>query len=150
MTQAISGRGWRAVAISLVALALVACASDGQRFSTTLRYPDGSYPLPVVVVDQTGLVVSVDRVAAGAGTGDTVPVVTLASDKSGIAVSWLGGACTDGATISFGRTPTGFSIHLRGSHPMFGSCPAIGLFRSVFIRLSEPIDPSTIVVSGAE
>jgi hypothetical protein len=65
-------------------------------------------------------------------------------------VNWLGGACTDDVSLYFVRIDTGFALSLRAGRPLFGSCPAIGLLRSVRVQLSEPIDVTMVQVSGHE
>jgi len=138
-----------AVLAAMVAAAFAACA-DGQRFETTLRAPDGSYELPVTLTDQTGLVQGIDLGGVEDAEYGLDPTIIPSSDRSMIGISWLGGACTDRVELSFARTETGYSLRLKGDAPLFASCPAIGLSRAVWVRLSEPIDASTVVAYGRE
>lgn len=149
MGQARGGPRWAAVSLALVALA--ACgAPDGRRFETTLRQPDGSYALRVVLGDQTGLVTGIEPGGVGQGPFDLVPAVSATADKSTLEVSWLGGACAKGVQLSFAPLAGGLSLRLRGEHGLFESCTLIGLFRTVYVRVSEPVDAAAITTSGQE
>lgn len=134
----------------LLLLAVVAGCTSDQRFATRLQYPDGSYPVDVVFVDHTGLVRSVDP-GGMEGIIDHGPAPRLYPDrdKKGFGVFWLGGACTDRVEISFDRTATGFALRL-GSHRLLATCDAIGLYRAVWVRFSEPVNYATVVTSGGE
>lgn len=144
-------RGGLRWTVAIALLVLAGCgAPDGRQFETTLRQPDGSYALRVILGDQTGLVTGIEPGGVGQGPFDLAPAVSATADKSTLEVSWLGGACAKGAQLSLVRLAEGLSFHLRGEHGLFESCTAIGLFRTVYVHLSEPVDVGTITTSGQE
>lgn len=127
-----------------------ACSPLGHRFAIELVFPDGSHDIDVVLYDQTGHVAGIDPGAADEGSGDVVPVVTPAQDKSGFMVGWLGGECTDRVELTLRKTDAGYTLNMRGIRPLIISCTAIGIPRSVFVRWSGLFDGGEISTSGQE
>lgn len=141
----------RAAVVLLVAMTVLACTSStARRFETDLHAPDGSYPLKVAFLDDTGLVQAIEQ-GNDSRFFDLAPTVERdLIDPTTMVVSWLGGACTDDVSLYFVRIDSGFALALRAGGPQLGACPAIGLSRSVRVHLSQPIDVNTIQVSGRE
>src|SRR6476659_10536852 len=137
----------RALAIALtLGLALAACVRpSGQLFKTTLLHispenPAGDLPLPVVLGDETGLVLGIEpavsEVFETKTTGRSDP-----ADPNAVIVSWLGGMCDSDAELLFRPHEAGYSLALTvGRKPGLG-CPAAAVVRGVRIKTSAPVSP---------
>jgi hypothetical protein len=86
----------RALTLVLAAV-LSACQPSGAQFRTTSVMDDGTYPMPVVLGDQTGLVAGIEP-ALAVGFVD-VPSVQPDPDDPNVVVSWGTGACDDGTWL---------------------------------------------------
>ena len=142
----------RRTALGIVfAAAVVACGPPaGRLFNTTLTNPDGSYPLPVTLGDQTNLVVGIEQ-----GPREPFPdfepaVRSDPADPKALIVTWLGGACEHETVVSFWPEGDGYYLMIssRGGPSLFGGCPAIGLFRAIRIKTSEPVAIDLINLIG--
>jgi hypothetical protein len=135
----------------LLALVAAACLPPaGTRFETTVAQPDGSYPMPIVMGDQTGLVTAIEP-----ATGDSsmafneLPRVKLdPDDASAVLVTWITGACTDDTAVSLQRFGDGFRLRL-DVHEGFGACMGMALFRGLRIRFSEPVPADSITATSS-
>src|SRR5262245_28435871 len=98
----------------VVPVVIAACgAPSGTLYSTVLRNPDGSYSLPVTVGDETGLVTGIEGTTNDSNFGLQATVEADGLNPSAFLVSWLGGACTDSASISIRKTEKGYTVHLQ-------------------------------------
>ncbi len=137
------------LAVLLMIVAAACLAPAGTRFETTITQPDGSYPKPVVLGDQTGLVTAIES-----ATGDTADGFELIArpdlqNANAVIVTWVGGACEDEVALSLYRSGEAFRLHLdvRGGPGIGGGCPAIALTRGLRIQFSEPVPAGSIIVS---
>jgi len=140
----------RTLTLGLVAaLAVGACQGPaGRLFRTTLATPDGSYPLPIVLGDETDLVIGIEP---GSTDGSSALAATVAADPgdpSALVVRWLGGACDNDAGLSFWISPDGYALTLQVNGKPGLGCIALGVPRAVRIRTSKPIPANSIFVSG--
>jgi len=134
---------------ALLIVALSACASGGGA-PFTASYPaataDGN-PVPISLVDQTGLVtamVAAPDAAAGAAV-EAVP-----GSANALRVSWQGGACDDRSTLVLNAMGGGryeLAIH---NHPPITAgfdCDASTVARVIEITLSQPLAPEQLSLS---
>jgi hypothetical protein len=132
----------------VLALLLAACGAPpaGTRFEATVAAPDGSYAMPVILGDSTGLVRSIAAAPGEPGEGfDRLSITTDPQDANALLVAWPSGACEDNTTMSFVRLNEGFGLYAYVNGGIaFGGCPAILLFRRIRIVLSEPVAPQAI------
>lgn len=132
----------------LIAISLTACGGQpaGHIFRTALSTPDHD-PLPVSLLDQTGLIVGIAPWDADLPP-TVMPVVQEdPSDPNALAVSWIGGMCDRDATLSFKATADGYALRLDvglGS----GGCTGVALPRGLQIVTTTPIPARSIIVSG--
>ena len=136
-----------------IAVSLGACLGpSGQLFKTTLLHisegnPAGDLPLPVVLGDETGLVVSIEP-AAGE-TSDLKPTVRPnPEDKNSFTVSWLGGMCDSDAQLLFRPHESGYSLALIVGRKLGLGCPAAGVPRGVLIKTSAHLALESIETFG--
>lgn len=137
--------------MSLAAAVVSGCAAnpDGTLYRTTVNGPDGSSPQEVVLGDATGLVTGIEPAPVDDPNAFDPPTVSAdPDDPNALVLRWSNGAC-DHAAIAFKRSGARFVISIDPRTPMFGSCTANLLFRSIRIRLSEPIGPNSIDLPSA-
>jgi hypothetical protein len=130
-------------------LTMAACLRPaGTLFETTVSQPDGSYPMPVALGDQTGIVTAIEP-ALGDSSARTEPLVEPdPADAKNVLVSWIGGACDNDVALSLQRSGSTFALHLDVHGKLGLGCPAVGLIRGLRIRFSEPIRADAINPSG--
>lgn len=134
----------------LLAASVVACGPPaGRLFHTTLTTPDGSYPLPVTLGDQTDLVVSIEP-----GPTEPFPDVEPSvrsdpADPKAMIVTWLGGACEDESVVVIHPNSNGYDMAVSPRGGLFASCPAVGILRAIRIRTSGPIAIDLITMVGS-
>jgi hypothetical protein len=149
VTLALASLSIRRRFATLVVIAVVAACGPppGTLFEVMLADPDGSYPLPVVLGDDTGLVTGVEAVAFD----EALPPPSIQvdpQDPNAFVVTWLGGACDDNATLSFYALETGYALDLVTRRELGLGCIALGVFRGLRIDLSSPVDVDTISFTG--
>lgn len=144
----------RNLAIGLAfALLVAACGgSAGRQFRTTLVHtspdnPAGDYSLPVVLDDQTNLVIGIEDSEAAATDPGPLAVAVDPADPNVIVATWLGGLCDADATLAFQVSSPGYTLLLEERENM-GGCPAAGIARSLRITLSKPVRASDIQPGG--
>lgn len=113
-------------------------------WTAQLALADGTYPLPVMLLDGTGLVTGL--VAPAAGVPAFESGVTNANGKPDrLLYTWLGGACDTLTKLTFERSASGFRLRAE-TETSGGYCILIGLNREVVITLSEPVDARSVVL----
>lgn len=140
-----------ALAFLLAAVSTACQPPAGTLFRTTVVEPDGSYPMPVVLGDQTGLVVSVEP-APGVNPDSHLPNIQPdPTDPNALILSWGTGACDDESVVSFQRSATGLrlDVEVRNGFSL-GGCIGMLLFRGLRIRFSTPIPDSIEAFGGAD
>lgn len=140
----------RAFATGLVlAIVVGACLPPaGRLFRTTLSNPDGAYPLPVALGDETELVTGIEPALPDPRASLEVTVQQDSADPRARIVTWVGGACDDDAALSFRPSGSEYELHLE-VHAGLGSCVALGVVRGLRIKLSESIPLGSIRASGS-
>lgn len=112
-------------------------------FDVVLPGNDTIRPLPVSVVDTTGLVLDAD--AAGPGGEDGV--VSVLGHPERLRFGWTGGECEESTLIRVDRAGTGLQVTIREVYdPPQGGCILIGLGRQIELAFSDAIDPARIVL----
>jgi len=139
----------RVVVGLILAVLLAACAPPaGTLFRLTLVDPQGDFPLPIAMGDQTGKVVEIE-----ADPWDTswelVPSITAdAKDPNVLIVRWMGGACDNDASLAFYDAASGPALDLT-THGKIGlGCTAQGIYRGIRITTTEPVAPDSITFTG--
>ncbi len=145
----------RAFAIALtLGLALAGCLGpSGQLFRTTLLHvspdnPAGDRPLPVVLGDETGLVLGIEP-AVGEVVESNLAVRSDPADPNALIVSWFGGMCDSDAEVLFRPHEAGYSLALTVGRKLGLGCPAAAVLRGLRIRTSAPVSPESIETFGS-
>lgn len=141
--------------MALLALsgAVAGCSepSSSGTFTAKLETSDGSYPLPLVLTDETGLVTGMEA-AAPDPTLDYSDLVARSdpANANAFIVSWLGGACDKNASLSFKTSEGVYELHVttHGNIGFPGGCTANGIFRDIRILTSKPLPIDSIVAAG--
>jgi hypothetical protein len=140
----------RLILAGAIVIGLSACgpAETEATFEVVLRGFELVAPLPVTVIDRTGLVVDVDAVAPEIAVLDGT-VAADPTDPNVLLPSWLGGMCDIETTLLFQRTPTGFQFveHTERSH---GGCLLAGIGRAVAVHLRSPVAAETVTIEVAD
>ncbi len=119
----------------------------GRQFQTTLSTPSGEYPLPVLLGDETDLVVAIEPAESDAFGGLEPVLQADPTDPNAFIVVWIGGACDNDAALSFRPSGPGYALHLEVHGKLVLGCTAAGIGRAVRIRASEAIRIGTITTS---
>ena len=150
----------RALAISLILATLgVACAPlSGTLFRTTLPQPPGLDggegfkvdPPPVVLGDETDLVVGIEPADGNTAVGGEPIVEADPTDANALVVSWIGGACDNDAALSLRPAESGYTLELAVHGKLVMGCVALGILRGVRIETLHPVDPGEIVATRSK
>jgi len=133
----------------LLSAVLVACQSPaGAQFHATVVQPDGSYPMPVVLGDETGLVTGIGSVRDGMTGGDLPAAVADPTEPTAVFVSWGTGACDSDTTLSFQGTGGSYSLDIAVHSRLSLGCTAQLLVRGLRIEFSQHVPADAIHVSG--
>jgi hypothetical protein len=143
-------RGWLHAAGAVLAVAVLAgCGSGGGVPTYLTAYPPqavGARPLPISLIDQTGLVISIAAAPDAPAAADAEAVQAVPGRAASLRVFWLGGECDDRVTmvlVSIGATYQ-LAIH---NHPQITAgalCSAAGVPRIVDISFTRPLKPSDL------
>jgi hypothetical protein len=136
-----------ALAVALVSLA--GCGPGAVPSPFTLSYPAataGADPLPISLVDQTGLV-SAMRPAAGVATSPGVEAVP--GDANALRVSWQGGPCDDRVTLVLNDIGGTYELAIHNHPPITAGivCDESTVFRVVDITFNRPLDPAELTLN---
>jgi hypothetical protein len=133
-----------------VLVSLAGCGSGAVATPLTVSYPAstaGADPVPISLVDQTGLVTAI----AAAPAGSAAPgVAAVPGEANTLRVSWEGGPCDDRATLvlnDVGGDRYELAIH---NHPPITAgiaCDASTVLRTVDIKLSRQLDPAQLTLN---
>jgi|GEM_PF-1600188 hypothetical protein len=142
----------RSLVTGAILMAVLASCGEppGALFQTTLSNPNGEFPLPVTLGDNTGLVVGI-----GAAQFDPIGFrdAGILSDPTGptaFILTWLGGMCDNDAALVFSSTGSGYDLHVAVHEKLGLGCPAAGISRGLRIETSEPIPIGAVTVSGSK
>ena len=145
------GRSIGAIAGFALAIAsLAGCGFGPTSTPITLGYPAstaGADPLPMSLVDQTGLVTSMTAVPAGSASAgvEVAPGVANA-----LRVSWQGGPCDDRVTLVLNDVGGGsyeLAIH---NHPPITAgftCDDSNVLRVVDVTFNRHLDPQDLTLN---
>jgi len=133
--------------VLLGAVAAACLAPGGTVFKATVRQPDGSYPLEVVLGDHTGKVIGVESALGEPAGGDLPQTQQDPDDPNAVIITWATGACDD-VHMLFQAADTGYRLDVDAHERIGLGCTAQLLFRAMQIRFSEPISPDSIIASG--
>ena len=137
----------------LAALALVACLAcagcGGGPVATPFLIPypaatAGGDPVPISLIDQTGLVTGMGVADATASEG----VSAVPGQPNVLRASWAGGVCDDRATLVLNKLGAGYELAIH-NHPRFTAgieCDASAVTRAVDIVFRQPIDPAALTL----
>ena len=139
------------VAVLAVALtSLAACGSGPVPTPFTLSYPAataGSDPVPISLVDQTGLVTSLTLASAVSASSD---VEGVPGNANALRVSWQGGPCDDRETLVLNVIGAGsyeLAIH---NHPPITAgldCDAPTVARVIEISFKQQLAPEQLTLN---
>jgi hypothetical protein len=135
----------------LVAVVVIACLPPaGTLFKTTIAQPDGAYPLPVTLGDETGLVTAIESANGDAAVGLGEPIVRPdLDDPRAVIVTFITGLCDDDATVSFQRAGAAFVLHMAVHEGIrLDPCPAAAAIRGFRLRFAEPVPANLIAATG--
>src|SRR5262245_6981723 len=107
----------------------------------------GSYPMPVVLGDETGLVTAIES-ASGDGSAGLPQVKPDPQNPNAVIVSWGTGACDDGTAVSVQRAGAGLRLDLAVHSGFDLGCTAQLLIRGLRIQFSEVVPANSIVAHG--
>src|SRR5262245_22323897 len=142
------------LATAVLSATLLGCRSDasasGPEFTTA--YPAataGDLPLPMTLIDQTGLVAAIVPAPNAAGGSEPSSVGTVPGTPNALRVQWLGGVCDDRVTLVFnaiGATDQ-LAIHNHLQITAGALCPAAGILRTLDIGFNRHLDPEQLTIS---
>jgi hypothetical protein len=135
---------WRQLAAtSIVPVVLLACSpTTGRTFNVTMPGRELVQPTSVVVIDQTGLMLSVELPAVNVLPNRANQFRALEGDPAVLIVTWVGGMCDDQTELVFERTPGGFRFVERTDRT--GGCRLAGIGRTLAVRFSAPLSPDLV------
>lgn len=140
-------------ATAVLALAMLAgCSSAGGVPTYTTAYPPraaGDKPLPISLIDQTGLVTGIFAAPDAAASGDPGSLEALPGPGNRLRVNWLGEMCDDRVTMVLNSLGEDFQVVIH-NHPRFAAgalCEAGGVPLTVDIAFSQPVDPGRLSIS---
>ncbi|CAN5755884.1 hypothetical protein BH23CHL7_BH23CHL7_09800 [soil metagenome] len=132
------------------ALLLVGCMPVSQWQTTLPGAADGPLPLPVVLVDRTGLVTGIGQPPVGGGIGMVEGVSNvpgLPGQPDMLLVSFTSGACTERAELLLEPAGSGYRLAL-GVVDRPGACEGIGYGRLLAIALTIAVDARLVRLDG--
>ena len=133
----------------VLALVVAACGPPpGTVYRLTLVDPEGNFPLPIALGDQTGLVTSIEA-DEWDETWDGMPSIKAdPDDPRTLLVRWLGGACDNDATLVFYQAAAGPALDLTTHGKLGLGCTAQGIHRGIRVTMTEPVAPDSITFTG--
>ncbi len=135
----------RGIAISMLAATLVACLSLPPYTVTFPALRGELDPLPVELLDETGLAVGLEIGELDGFPGDLPDVRAVPDVPNTIAVDWMGGMCDEGTKLTL--VALGARLQLTIETERGGGCRLAGIPRTVHIPFSRPIDAKLIDVA---
>ena len=112
-------------------------------YEIVLGRPDGSFPLPVTVVDHTGLIVGIAAFPPAEQQptpkdSDSHGIVSTAGREQGFVYAWEG-SCAPDAVIDIRPGRAGGLTLVAVTTPSTQGCLLVQVFRFMLIKTSEPI-----------
>ena len=141
-------------AVALLAVALVSvagCGSGAGAIPTpiTLSYPAataGADPIPISLVDQTGLV---SAMTAAAGGAMSPGVEADPGQANALRVTWQGGPCDDRVTLVLNDIGGRYELAIHNHPPITAgiTCDDSTVLRVVDITFNRQLDPAELTLS---
>jgi hypothetical protein len=130
-------------------VALAGCGSGPGATPFTVSYPAataGADPMPISLIDQTGLVSGLalpDEQAPGPGVAD-VP-----GQPNALRVAWEGGPCDDRATLVFNDIGGSYELAIHNHPPITAGieCDETTAMRVVDIAFNRHLDPGQLTLN---
>jgi hypothetical protein len=137
---------WGPIVAVLTGIVVTACASSGRSFEVTL--PPGFYhPLPVTLIDHTGLVTGISEAAVNSGPAFRPVLHHDPVDPNSAILTWPGGACDSDATVTLQHDDS-YLITLRTRESAGSGCILVAVPRSIRISTSAPLPIDDVSVTG--
>lgn len=138
--------------IALIGAAVLASCGQppGARFTTTISTPNGELPLPVTLVDTTGLVVAIGPAEIDQADFRDAGVLPDPGNPTAFVLTWLGGMCDNDVALVLSSTDSGYDLNLAIHQKLGGGCPAAGVLRAIRVETTAPIPVATISISGSK
>jgi hypothetical protein len=113
----------------------------GRQLSYTFPALRGSIaPLPVVLTDHVGAVVSIGEAPEGLQPAAAEGFMTVPGRPTALVLHWVGGACDSRVDVDVqGTDALEFTLKVT-ARP--GPCEAMGVLRAVEVTLAGTLDPS--------
>jgi hypothetical protein len=131
---------------ALAALLVAACgltAVQGPRSWSVATSDSDGHASTINVSDQSGKVLDIEFEPLDASHGPGVAAVP--GQPNELDVAWVGGECDDTTTIDIVGAGPGLAITVKVV-PEAGPCDAIGVTRSMRLKLAQPIPPGLVAV----
>lgn len=136
---------------AILAGAFASCGQPpGALFTTTISNPNGELPLPVSLVDATGLVLAIGPADFDQADFRDAGVLPDPGSPTAFVLTWLGGMCDSDAAVAFSSTESGYDLHLAIHVTLGGGCPAAGVLRALRVETTSSIAIGTITISGSK
>ena len=133
------------VSIVAVGVLLAGCSLTARKFDLSFQAEGGRPALPVVVVDEAGLVELVAPVRSNPPPVIPRGMSTMEASPNAVFVFWTGAECEERATITVsGSDHLTIAVAIT-SNPDF--CGVSGIRREVLIQLTRPVDTSRTTVT---
>jgi hypothetical protein len=131
----------------LVCVTAAGCVGSPVPSPFAVEYPAataGGDPVPLSLIDQTGLVSAMTEASEVAAEG----VSALPGQPNVLRVSWPGGVCDDRATLVLNTIGAGYQLAIH-NHPRFTAgveCDDSVVTRAVDITFRQPLDPAALAL----
>ena len=135
--------------LAVVLVFVAACGSTPAATPFTVSYPAataGADPLPISLVDQTGLVTAMTEAAAvSMGPG----VEAVPGQANALRVSWPGGPCDDRVTLVLNDIGGRYELAIHNHPPITAgfSCDESKVARVVDITFTRQLDPTQLTLN---
>jgi hypothetical protein len=137
------------VLATALAILLAGCTSTGGPTTWTATFPADATaeadPIPISLIDQTGLVTGM--ALAPAGTGESH--VTLdPTDPLALRMDWAGSNCDGRISAVMSASGDGYTVTIHVNPSVAGGfgCTAVPVLRAIAIHVRKPIDPGTFTI----
>jgi hypothetical protein len=138
-------RRYAVAAVVALAVVFAACSLAARKFDLVLSAGGAAEELPVVVTDETGLVLNVGEASLDAPAPLPRGLMTLNGEPDTVIVHWVGGACDEGVAMTVsGSDDLTIAVAITSSPE---ACDAVGVPRAVFIKIVRAFDMSRTSVT---
>ena len=96
--------------------------------------------LPVIVVDNAGIVREATPAEIPADFSGEATVQALAGRVDAVVLVWMGGGCDDRSIVTIDQAGARYRTTVESRTSAIG-CSAVGVFRAVLLSLAQPVGP---------